>query len=105
MVLVEFKQALKDLAKVPTDELPHQQMMRYAAQIEDEKALHLKSRRPIKVSSDARFYMYAVCEISDALLKRLVVTGFTPTPYRRRRILCNQSRTDIASNTFPCRNF
>ncbi len=71
MVLVEFKQALKDLAKVPTDELPHQQMMRYATQIEEEKALHLKSRRPIKVSVDARFYMYAVCEISDALLKRL----------------------------------
>jgi hypothetical protein len=80
MVLVEFKQALKDLAKVPTDELPHQQMIRYASQITDEKALHLGSRRPIKIAADARFYMYAVCELSDALLKRLVENGFTQSP-------------------------
>ena len=80
MVLVEFKQALKDLAKISTDELPHQQMIRYAEQIIEGKALHLKSRRPIKVATDTRFYMYAVCELSDALLKRLKANGFTPSP-------------------------
>lgn len=57
MVLVEFKRALTDLASVPTDDLPHQQMIRYARQIVDEKALHLGSLRPIKVAADARFYM------------------------------------------------
>lgn len=80
MVLVEFKQALKDLATVPTDELPHMQMMRYAGQIEDEKALHLGSRRPIKVKTNARFYLYALCEFSPSLRKRLVANGFIPSP-------------------------
>ncbi len=80
IVLVEFKRALEDLAKVPTDDLPHQQMIRYARQITDEKALHLGSGRPIKTAADARFYMYAVCEVSQALLKRLEETGFTPSP-------------------------
>jgi hypothetical protein len=80
MVLVEFKRALEDLATVPTDDLPHQQMMRYARQIADERALHLGSGRPIKMAADGRFYMYAVCEISEALLKRLEETGFTLSP-------------------------
>ena len=80
MVLVEFKQALRDLATVPTDELPHLQMMRYAGQIADEKALHLGSRRPIKVKPNARFYLYAICEFSSSLRKRLVESGFTPSP-------------------------
>lgn len=81
MVLVEFKRSLTDLNTVPTDDLPHQQMIRYARQIAQEKALHLKSRRPIKVSSDVRFYMYAVCELSKTFLDRLVETaGFTPSP-------------------------
>jgi hypothetical protein len=55
-------------------------MIRYAEQIIEGKALHLKSRRPIKVATDTRFYMYAVCELSDALLKRLKANGFTPSP-------------------------
>jgi hypothetical protein len=81
MVLVEFKQALRDLATAPTDDLPHQQMLRYARQILDDKAEHLGSRRPIKVAADARFYMYAICELSPALLKRLrTEAGFTPSP-------------------------
>jgi len=80
IVLVEFKQALRNLATVPTDDLPHQQMMRYAGQIEDEKAKHLGSHRPIKVKPNARFYLYAVCEFSAGLRKRLIQTGFTPSP-------------------------
>lgn len=80
MVLVEFKRALEPLEGVATDKLPHQQMIRYAGQILDEKALHLGSLRPIKTTADARFYMYAVCELSDAFLKRLVQQGFTPSP-------------------------
>jgi len=80
LVLVEFKRALEDLAKVPTDDLPHQQMIRYARTIADGKALHLGSGRPIKMAADGRFYMYAVCEISELLLNRLEETGFTPSP-------------------------
>ena len=80
LVLVEFKRALEDLDTVPTDKLPHQQMIRYARQIIDGKAQHLGSHRPIKVSADARFYMYAVCELSKNLLKRLEDNGFTPSP-------------------------
>ena len=80
MVLVEFKQALRDLATVPTDELPHMQMVRYAEQIENEKAVHLGSRRPIKVKTNARFYLYAVCEFPPNLRKRLILMGFTPSP-------------------------
>ena len=81
IVLVEFKQALKDLATVPTDELPHQQMMRYARKINDGEAQHLKSGRPIKPAPDARFYMYAVCELSEAMLMRLEELGFTRTSF------------------------
>jgi hypothetical protein len=55
-------------------------MSRYARQIVDGKALHLGSRRPIKVATDARFYMYAICELSDPLLKRLEEAGFTRSP-------------------------
>lgn len=80
LVLVEFKRALQDLAGVATDDLPHQQMMRYARQISDEKALHLGSGRPIKVAVDGRFYMYAICEMSAALLRLLEESGFTPSP-------------------------
>jgi hypothetical protein len=81
IVLVEFKRALKDLSSIPTDELPHRQMMRYAAQISAEKAIHLKSERPIKVSSDVRFYFYAICELSKAMLQRLTRDdNFTPSP-------------------------
>jgi hypothetical protein len=79
LVLVEFKQALKDLATVPTDELPHQQMMRYARQISQGDAHHLKSGRVIKLSPDARFYMYGVCELSESMLVRLEELGFTRT--------------------------
>jgi len=68
------------LATVPTDDLPHQQMMRYAREMADEKALHLGSRRPIKMAADGRFYMYAICEVSEALLTRLEESGFTPSP-------------------------
>lgn len=81
MVLVEFKRALKDLSTVSTDELPHRQMMRYAGQIVAEKALHLKSKRPITTSSDVRFYLYAVCELSKPMLERLRRDeNFTPSP-------------------------
>ncbi len=71
IVLVEFKRALLPLDKVPTDDLPHRQMMRYAAQIEDERAKHLATGRTIKVSKDVRFYGYAICELSEDLLNRL----------------------------------
>jgi hypothetical protein len=71
VVLVEFKRALDNLATTPTDELPHRQMMRYALQIIEGKALHLRTRRPIKTSTDARFYLYAVCELPRAMLNRL----------------------------------
>ncbi|MEQ1851621.1 MAG: ATP-binding protein [Chthoniobacteraceae bacterium] len=79
VVLVEFKQALKELTSVPTDELPHQQMMRYADKIERGKAQHFGSGRLI-VASKARFYMYAICELSEDLLKRLEKNGFTRSP-------------------------
>jgi hypothetical protein len=80
IVLVEFKRALQPLENVPTDDLPHKQMMRYARQILEEKALHLGTQRPIKPSKDARFYMYAVCEISQGLLNRLKEEGFQRSP-------------------------
>lgn len=80
LVLVEFKRALGKLEGVSTDDLPHQQMIRYARQIIDDKALHLGSQRPIKVTSDARFYMYAVCEMSSSFIERLKDNGFTPSP-------------------------
>ncbi len=71
IVLVEFKKALRDLVNEKTDELPHRQMMRYALQITQEKARFYGSKRPIKVTSNARYYMYAVCDMSKALLERL----------------------------------
>jgi hypothetical protein len=81
IVLVEFKRALRDLADEPTDELPHRQMMRYARQIGEGKAVHYRTRRPIKTTTDARFYCYAVCEMSAEFLKRLVrEEEFVPSP-------------------------
>jgi hypothetical protein len=81
LVLVEFKRALEDLSKVQTDKLPHRQMMRYAHQITEGKAIHLGSRRPITASNDARFYLYAICELPEHFLERLVRDdGFTPSP-------------------------
>lgn len=71
LVLVEFKRALKDLTTIPLDELPHRQMMKYAAEILEERATYGKTGRPIKTSSDVRFYLYAICEVSSAFLKRL----------------------------------
>jgi hypothetical protein len=81
IVLVEFKRPLKDLTKVATDDLPHRQMMRYAEQILEEKAVHAKSGRPIKVSPDVRFYFYAVCELPKKLLQKLTRDEhFMPSP-------------------------
>lgn len=81
LALVEFKRALKDLATVPTDELPHRQMMRYAHEIMTGAAVHSRSRRPIDTTTDVRFYLYAVCEVSKGLLERLVRDeGFTRSP-------------------------
>ena len=72
IALVEFKRALLDLATCSTDDLPHRQMMRYARQIEAGKVEHAGSGRQIKTAADVRYYMYAVCELSPALLERLV---------------------------------
>lgn len=81
IALVEFKRALRDLTKVPTDELPHRQMMRYALQITEGKAKHIGTGRPITVSADARFYLYAVCELPASMLQRLRRDErFTPSP-------------------------
>lgn len=81
IVLVEFKRALRDLSNVPTDDLPHRQMMRYAEQILAEKALHLKTKRPITTASDVRFYLYAVCDLTKPMLERLKRDEhFTPSP-------------------------
>lgn len=81
IAIVEFKRALKDLATAPTDDLPHRQMMRYARQIENGKAVHAGNKRPIKVACDVRYYMYAVCELGAELLQRLVSDeNFTPSP-------------------------
>ena len=71
VVLVEFKRALEDLATASTDDLPHRQMMRYALQILEGKAVHLGTGRPIKVSADARFYLYGICELPKPMLERL----------------------------------
>jgi hypothetical protein len=82
IVLVEFKRGMEKLEKVPTDELPHRQMMRYAHQISEEKALHLGgNKRPIRMAPHGRFYLYAVCDLSKALLERLKRDeGFIPSP-------------------------
>lgn len=71
IVLVEFKRALDDLSTLPTDKLPHRQMMRYALQISKGDALHYKTKRPINAASDARFYLYSICELPRATLERL----------------------------------
>jgi hypothetical protein len=56
-------------------------MMRYAEQILAEKAVHLKSKRPITTTPDVRFYLYAVCELNRAMLERLRRDEhFTPSP-------------------------
>jgi hypothetical protein len=81
IVLVEFKQAMKDLVNAPLDKLPHRQMMRYADEIIDGKARYAKSNRIVKTSSDVRFYMYAVCELSEDMLERLQrADEFIPSP-------------------------
>ncbi len=81
IILVEFKRPLEDLDTVATDRLPHRQLLRYAEQITNGKAKHFKSKRPFKARSDTRFYMYAICELSERLLDRLEVhEQFTPTP-------------------------
>ncbi len=73
IVLVEFKRALEDLANVKLEELPHRQMMSYAEDIENGKAVHFRSKRPIKVTSNCRFYLYAICDLTlnPNLLNRL----------------------------------
>lgn len=71
LVLVEFKRPLDDLSTVPTDKLPHRQMMRYALQISKGEALHYKTKQVIKAASDARFYLYSICELPKATLERL----------------------------------
>jgi len=71
VVLVEFKRALDDLSNIPTDKLPHRQMMRYALQICKGDAVHFKTGRPINAASDARFYLYSVCELPKETLERL----------------------------------
>ena len=72
-MLVEFKRALEDLAGAKLEDLPHRQMMSYAEDIENGKAVHLGSKRPIKVTNDARFYLYAICDLTlnPKLLDRL----------------------------------
>lgn len=81
IALVEFKRALSDLANIPTDDLPHRQMMRYASQLSEGSCVHYTTKRPIKTTADVRYYMYAVCEVSDELLKRLRRDeNFTPSP-------------------------
>jgi hypothetical protein len=81
VAIVEFKRPLKDVSAMPTDELPHRQMMRYAQQITEGKAVHFRTQRVIQTSADVRFYLYAVCEVSRALLTRLARDeGFTESP-------------------------
>jgi hypothetical protein len=80
IIIVEFKQAFRELANLPMEEWPHHQMTRYANEIETGKAKHFRTKRIIDVTCNARFYMYAVCELSDAFIKKLVAAGFTKAP-------------------------
>lgn len=83
IVLVEFKRALEDLANVKLEELPHRQMMRYGEAIENGKAMQLGSKRPIRVTPNSRFYLYAICDLTlnPKLLHRLRrEDGFISSP-------------------------
>lgn len=79
--IVEFKRPLLDVATAATDDLPHRQMMRYARQIAEGKTVHAGTGRAIKATADARYYMYAICELPASLLERLQRDeDFTPSP-------------------------
>ena len=79
VILVELKRPLlANLETCGTDELPHKQLMRYAKQISDGNAEHYRTKRPINTSETTRFYLYAVCDMTQKFSERLeTMEGFT----------------------------
>lgn len=77
IVIIELKRPMRDDYK--PGENPIDQLMGYQEKLSSNGVTD-KNGRPIKVGNSTQFYLYAVCDITDSLLKYAKRYGFHETP-------------------------
>ena len=77
IVIIELKRPMRDDYK--SGENPIDQLMGYQEKLASNSVTD-KNGRPIKVGDSTQFYLYAVCDITDSLMKYAKRYGFHETP-------------------------
>lgn len=77
IVIIELKRPMRDDYKL--GENPIDQLMGYQEKLASNSVTD-KNGRPIKVGDSTQFYLYAVCDITDSLMKYAKRYGFHETP-------------------------
>lgn len=77
IVIIELKRPMRDDYK--PGENPIDQLMGYQEKLASNSVTD-KNGRPIKVGDSTQFYLYAVCDITDSLMKYAKRYGFHETP-------------------------
>lgn len=76
IVIIELKRPMRDDYKL--GENPIDQLMGYQEKLASNSVTD-KNGRPIKVGDSTQFYLYAVCDITDSLMKYTKRYGFHET--------------------------
>ena len=77
IIIIELKRPMRDDYK--PGENPIDQLMGYQEKLASNSVTD-KNGRPIKVGDSTQFYLYAVCDITDSLMKYAKRYGFHETP-------------------------
>lgn len=77
IVIIELKRPMRDDYK--PGENPIDQLMGYQEKLASNSVTD-KNGRPVKVGKSTQFYLYAVCDITDSLMKYAKRYGFHETP-------------------------
>ena len=77
IIIFELKRPMRD--DYTDSENPITQLYDYVIKIREGRAKN-KYHRPIRAGANTKFYLYAICDVTDKLQRLIFQHGFTPTP-------------------------
>lgn len=77
IIIFELKRPMRD--DYTDSENPITQLYDYVIKIREGRAKD-KYHRPIRAGANTKFYLYAICDVTDKLQRLIFQHGFTPTP-------------------------
>lgn len=77
IIIFELKRPMRD--DYTDSENPITQLYDYVIKIREGRAKD-KYHRPIRAGANTKFYLYAICDVTDKLQRLIFQYGFTPTP-------------------------